>query len=538
MIRRAVAHAALILLVAASASAQVLVIAWSVPTNAPTGGCPGSGGSPFYCDFQSNVLPWIDGVTLALNWAQSGADMTTCVTGGTCTTNYSLSTFDSAVVSQYYNATCGLYLRGNGGHKCIVNIVIQHVSNNSPNANTPSYVFRQEWANTPGTAPGWQPATLYYTNAVIKPNGSFWQETGASAIGYCTSGTAEPNFSGSSVSDGGCTWSSPSANAPPQDVVVCSSYQGTGMTVPGEWSLLNSSYSYTTLATGFPAIWENPYTSAYNQFHQYVIAHYSGVLWKSQIAYIRVGASLGGEVSTVCGQQLEALMLPLSSNAQFKLLWTGFAASSYAYNASQRLSQATVPAWYLMTAINCGSSLPTIGADCTWAQAEAAAAIAQPGYSYGAQGLQTSDLTGILYGTSCAAGNCCSNNWCNARNTAIGSVPLTELQECNISTAAGGGTGCLNDSSNPSFTLSQIFGLATQHGANVLEIYADDLLCAYDQSNYYLAQIPANTCTMPLSQGYQTAVQNLAVGQPSGTSTLSGKAQISGSAGAWGTLLQ
>jgi hypothetical protein len=87
------------------------------------------------------------------------------------------------------------------------------------------------------------------------------------------------------------------------------------------------------------------------------------------------------------------------------------------------------------------------------------------------------------------------------------------------------------------FDFAQGRPLKRQHGANALEIYANDLLCAFDQANYYAAQNPVNTCTTTVSTGYQTAVENLAVGQPNGTSTLSGAAQISGYTGG-GSLLQ
>lgn len=308
------------------------------------------------------------------------------------------------------------------------------------------------------------------------------------------------------------------------------------MTVPGEYNVANSSYTATTLATGFPAVWENPYQAAINGFDSYVIYHYSlsSLSWKSQIAYVRLGISLGNEVSTVCGAQLQVLMVP-ASNSQMKLLWTGSAASSYAYYAAQRETQPSVGPWYLMTSINCSNGNPG-GNDCTWAQAEAAAALAQPGYTFGSQGLKTADLSGIQFGASCTGTNCCSNNWCNARNTATGSVPYIELQDCNNSTAAGGTSGCLGDTSTPERTLSEVFALATQHGVNALEIYANDLLCAFDQTTYYAAQTPANTCTTIVSAGYQSALQNLAVGQPSGTSMLSGNAQISGYTGGGGLL--
>jgi len=318
----------------------------------------------------------------------------------------------------------------------------------------------------------------------------------------------------------------------PQHVVVCSAYQGTGMTSPGTYNY--PTYPAATIATGFPAFWEAPYLAAYDGFNQNVITHYSGVSWN--MAYIRIGVTLGGEISMQCPTQIETTLMLPTSTTQMKLVWTGTAASTYAYNSAQRQAQTPVGPWYLMAAINCANGISG-GPDCSWAQVEAAAALAQPGYSYGAQYLETSDAANIIYGTSCTGANCCSNNWCNARNTTVGSAPFFELQACNISTAAGGTNGCLNNASNQSATLSQVFALATQHGVNAVEIYADDLLCAFDQSRYY--NPVTNSCTLTVSAGYQAAVQNLSMGQPNGTSVLSGKAtMVGGGTGTNPSLLQ
>jgi hypothetical protein len=131
---------------------------------------------------------------------------------------------------------------------------------------------------------------------------------------------------------------------------------------------------------------------------------------------------------------------------------------------------------------------------------------------------------------------CCSNNWCEVRGYTIGRVPIIQLQECNKSTAAGGLTGCLDDQDipyNPAITLEQVFSLATQHGTNVMEIYGEELQCAFVPG--YVGA-PSNGCqTNPVPaygyvyQRYAAAIQNLANGMPNGTVQAQAGVQIQGS---------
>jgi hypothetical protein len=243
-------------------------------------------------------------------------------------------------------------------------------------------------------------------------------------------------------------------------------------------------------------------------------------------------------MSNVIG--FESLLSP-NTDAQIKTMWINEAARSYANNLAAWNNYA--PAWYLMSTINMGTGL-TSGTDQTWAIAEANAILANQPYAYGSQGLENgvpippgttvaSDLLNIQNGPSCSGNNCCSDNWCNARPSTIGRVPFIELQDCNVSRAAGGNTGCLSSflagTGTDAQTLSQVYVLASQHGTNVLEIYFNDLLCAFDPSD---PRVPS-TCTTgtnSVSSAYTAAIQTLPTGQPSGTGAMFGSASTIGGA--------
>jgi hypothetical protein len=272
-----------------------------------------------------------------------------------------------------------------------------------------------------------------------------------------------------------------------------------------------------------------------NGEQHYTSANYGSKV--TQIKYIRIGVSMGGEASTACSSALESIPHLITSDAQLKGVWTSFAASTYLNNASVRAAITSAPPqWYLLGSLNCGTGLST-GTDCGWADLEAQAILATDGvygqvYGYGTQGLANgaseSDLINIQNAANCSGSTCCSNNWCEVRYYTIGRVPIIQLQECNISTPAGGMTGCLDNQDipyNPAATLAQVFTIATQHGTNVMEIYTEDLQCAFNNS-----ALPVQCPGSGVSAGYRAAILNLASGLPNATTQIQGPAQIQGSA--------
>ena len=156
----------------------------------------------------------------------------------------------------------------------------------------------------------------------------------------------------------------------------------------------------------------------------------------------------------------------------------------------------------------------------SWADAVASAAISN-GAGYGVESLALHDLT--LY----AEGMPCSNDWCGIFNTYfIQAPPMLGLQTVSQSdpsctTDGGAGAAC---------SLVYTLPFATERHANVFELAYEDLLCAYDTDTmpeYVTAYCPS---TYAPYGPYQTAIANALAGQPSGTSTIKGRASITGSA--------
>ncbi len=353
--------------------------------------------------------------------------------------------------------------------------------------------------------------------------------------GSCVSSTTNPNnwsiTGGLPSTDGTCHWT---------DVGIDNNKAPLNANTNPETDTL------AVVASGFPAIWETPYAYWFKLFNYAMENHYASASAFPTVKYIRVGVSLGGEASTVQTNVLEKFTYGPKNDTQLKGVWTSFAAQSYLDNAATRAAMSSPPSWYLLSSLNCGTGLTTGGgSDCTWADAEAQATLAAdaiygPVYGYGTQGLKNgvdgSDLLNIQNGAACVGSTCCSNNWCEVRGYTIGRVPIIQLQECNKSTAGGGLTACLDDQDtpyNPAVTLEQVFALATQHGTNVMEIYGEDLQCAFVPG---FVGAPTNGCqTSPVPaygyvyQRYAAAIQNLANGLPNGTVQAQGGVQLQGS---------
>jgi hypothetical protein len=398
----------------------------------------------------------------------------------------------------------------------------------------------------PGSIPQWVSGKSYsaVNNAIIGCgvaycSAHYYQEQLDSS---CTSGMGAPTWStsGFPTTDGSgasaCHW---------QDIGTDN--QG----IPFNANTNPQTDTLTFIAQGFPAIWETPYAYWFKLFNAAMENHYASTSMFPTVKYIRVGVSLGGEASTIQTNVLESFTHGPTNDAQLKGVWTSFAAQSYLDNAATRAAMISPPSWYLLSSLNCGTGLtgtgPTIegGSDCTWADAEAQATLAADAiygqvYGYGTQGLKNgvdgSDLLTIQNGAACVGSTCCSNNWCEVRGYTIGRVPIIQLQECNKSTAGGGLSGCLDDQDspyNPAITLEQVFALATQHGTNVMEIYGDDLQCAFVPGYVGAATNGCQTSPVPaygyVYQRYAATIQNLAYGLPNGTVQAQGGAQIQGS---------
>ena len=465
-----------------------------------------------------SVLPYIDGVAFPVTWAS--IDSTTC-TASTCTAlTYSFTALENLLtnyISGGMYSTCGKALPGRGGgHLCIIDLDVRPVTNMSSNLDTPSYVFTTGWASA--------------SNPV-------------DAV-FCTSG----NYNGSSYM----------LNAPPSN-----DYANVNGTCSGG-SITPACYQQT-VATGIPAIWETPYETAILAFWTEFVSWASGNVLPtapvSQIGYVRFGFSIGSEATINCTKYLEEALGNFHStgtqatDSQMKAAWLGAYASAASNILAAVAAQPIRPPWVPMMTVNMGTSLPgTFGnTDPSWAIGEAQILLQNQPFGIGTQGLENgapnlgpvaSDLTAIANGISCNGSSipCCSDNWCNTRSMVIGNVPVIELQDCNVSDSASTSATpphCLDSvlagtipAGQDQVTLSQIFPLSSQHATTSAEIYYNDLLCAFDPGSTVLS---GTTCgnvlnRLTYSAAYANAILALAAGQPSGTSTLIGNAQMIGNA--------
>jgi hypothetical protein len=293
-----------------------------------------------------------------------------------------------------------------------------------------------------------------------------------------------------------------------------------------------------TVASGVPAVWEQPFVLAVDDWWKSLISWFSqssNTTWIQQIGYIRFGFSIGSEATITCTSQLESLS-GIGSDAAMKAAWISAYRNAATYIWGQRAGQAPTPGWAPMMTVNMGQSLTTWpgGTDPSWSIAEAQIILANQPFAIGSQGLENgvvssvlvSDLLDIQNGQACTGTNCCSDNWCNTRPLVIGHVPFIELQDCNISQAGGGLKGCLDAQAAGTAltegpTLSQVFTLSSIHGTTSAEIYYEDLKCAFEATT--------STCPTGVQSAYKAAILALAAGLPSGTSALIGTAQTVGS---------
>jgi len=422
------------------------------------------------------ILPFVDGVTIFVNWAGlvSSTDTTICTTAP-CTQTTDFTSYDKAITA-YTSSTCGASLRGKAS-PCIVNLTFPPVTAlMSYNSNTPAWVFSQAWADTVGTP---------VEDAVFCSN--YPQNTSASPL-------------------------------PP--VAGISNIDTTNCGKAG-----NQQCTQATVATGAPAIWERPYVTAVNNWHQAIIQHYAGVTYP---AYLRLGVSIGGEAAVTCstinsvaGTGLESLTSPANADG-LKAAWTGAVVNQIAFNAAQRALLSPAPTWQLMNTVNEGQRLEVMdgdgGIDPSWAIIEADAILANQPYAIGTEGLANSLLQSDVNNVAnitCSGPDCCSDNWCNVHTLVEGKVPAIELQTCNLSDPAGGTSHCLDciqagTCTNDSQTLSQVLALSAQHGTTSQELYLGELQCAFSQASY-VSGFPS--CTPTVSAAYATAIQALATGQ-------------------------
>jgi len=251
-----------------------------------------------------------------------------------------------------------------------------------------------------------------------------------------------------------------SVGAPPLDVVTCRAYQGDG-----------------SRESGFPAVYEAPFKTAYKKFIAAVLAHYAN---DPHIGYIRFGLAVGGEAFAWCSDDLKALR---GQNGFSKSRWLEYVEEMDAYEESLH------PTMQLMAAINEQRDNAHDSWDMSYADEEAKMAVAH-GQGFGCQGWQRSDIDAY------AAGKPCTSDWCALFEKYTGKVPL-ELQQAGPSDPNGG---------NRTGLMSEIIPFAVAHHATILEIYVPDL---------HVALVPGHPAHGQYGEAWRRAMVNAHQGRAS-----------------------
>lgn len=226
----------------------------------------------------------------------------------------------------------------------------------------------------------------------------------------------------------------------------------------------------------YPVPYETPYMTAYEAFVAAAIAHYNASANLSQISYMRVGRSVGGEAYPYCTSNLANLPAP---NTYSMTAWLNF------YTDIDEFVQAQSPKMEILDPLNESGSGST--ADPTYGSDEAGIAVSYKNASgatngFGSQGLQASDITNY------AAGSDCSSDWCNMFNMYYQTgIPL-ELQQYGLSAPVA-----IAGTSDATGDLRPLLPFAVQRHMTVLELYYLDALLAYDP-NYCVLTGTAGAC--------------------------------------------
>ena len=224
----------------------------------------------------------------------------------------------------------------------------------------------------------------------------------------------------------------------------------------------------------YPVPYETPYKTGWEAFIAAAIVHFNNSPNFSQIDYMRVGRSVGGEAYPYCIPTMEALPAP---NTYSKSGWLAY------YTAIDDFVQAQAPKMVILDPLNeAGSGSSSDPKDPRYGTSEAAIAIAHKNANgmvngFGSQGLQASDITNYPS---------CASDWCNQFNADYQSNDNLELQTLSLS-APVGVSGVMNATGD----LRPLLPFAVSHHMTILELYNLDALLAYDP----------NYCVLPLVNG-------------------------------------
>jgi hypothetical protein len=245
---------------------------------------------------------------------------------------------------------------------------------------------------------------------------------------------------------------------------------------PGSGKTAMNTCAHVGDTTAYPAVWEPPFQVPYRKFIAAAMAHYNGVSWKSQIAYIRFGRGTGGETTDRCENQL--LTLVGGSINTLEADWVGNAEGNDTLEAQQAH---TFP---LQNSVGCSNE-----GGCSWADAEAANAVSL-GIGIGSEGVSNEDITKFKEGKPTDA------DWVNLFDLYHGQVQVLQTQTFSQSSPSGKG---------PTGSLVPLMPFETEHYANTLELYVQDLSCAYIPGYHDNTGCPSGYAPY---KPYQQAIEN------------------------------
>jgi hypothetical protein len=275
----------------------------------------------------------------------------------------------------------------------------------------------------------------------------------------------------------------------------------------GILSASTSSVQQTVISAqqSYPVPYETPYVTAYEPFVAAAIAHFNASANFSQISYMRVGRSVGGEAYPYCVANMENLPTP---NAYTESGWLQY------YTDIDQFVQAQGPKMQMIDPLNESGS--GASADTSYGSSEAGIAITFKNASsttngIGSQGLQASDITNY------ASNGPCSSDWCGAFDSNFQSgIPL-ELQQASLSAPVA-----ISGTDSATGDLGPLLPFTVDRHMTILELYALDALLAYDPNYCELVPGSPGTCnpassvsipTIQLPAGDQYTYFQ-AVGQP------------------------
>jgi hypothetical protein len=222
--------------------------------------------------------------------------------------------------------------------------------------------------------------------------------------------------------------------------------------------------------------YETPYKTGWESFIAAAIAHFNASPNLSQISYMRIGRSVGGEAYPYCTAKLDDLPAP---NTYSKSGWLDY------YEEIGDFIQSQNPKMIILDPLN-EAGTPQ---DPSYGTAEAAVAVAHHNASgqvnaFGSQGLCATDSTNYAQNPPAY----CASDWCGTFDTYYEMEPNLELQQRDLSDPVGATQSLTGD-------FRPLLPFAVQRHATIIELYSLDALLAFDP-NYCVLTVPdTGVCT-------------------------------------------